>query len=79
MSGVDGWVPDEQTLRWVSGILHEDRIVDTMRAEVGDRQGDLEVGTREWWVLVTSIAVEHVTFDLGRQAALCAERSGRGS
>lgn len=56
-------------MRWVYGVLHEDRIVDTLRSEVGRRQGHLPPGSPEWWRLVASVAVEHVTFDLARQAS----------
>jgi len=62
------WKPDRRTILWASSVLHEDRISESLRQEVEDRRGDLNVGSAEYWRLVTSVAVEHVTFDLVEQA-----------
>jgi hypothetical protein len=59
------WKPDARTVQWAIGILHEDRIVDPLRREVAERQGE----TDDYWRLVAAIAIEHISFDLARQAA----------
>ncbi len=66
-AGPADWAPDRRTIEWISGILHEERIVDTLRAEVADRNLS-EVGSDEYWRLVASIAVEHITVDVIRMA-----------
>ena len=60
------WKPDRRTVTWISGILHEERIVDSLREEVRDRNTS-PVGSREYWLLVASIAVEHISFDIARR------------
>lgn len=70
------WSPDPQTIRWAVGTMHEDRIVDSLRAEIEDRQEGLAMGSREWWLLVASIAIEHASFDLSKRAAEWQQRSG---
>lgn len=62
------WVPDSETIRWVAGILHEDRILDTVREEVTRRAEERFDIPDEVWRLLVSVAVEHVTFDIARQA-----------
>ena len=57
------WKPDRRSVEWAIGVLHEDRIVDSLRREVQDRAHE----TDDYWRLVASIAVEHIAFDLGRQ------------
>lgn len=64
----DGWVPDARTVMWWVGRAHESRIVDTLRAEVIDRAPDLPPLPEAFWQLVAEVAVEHLTFDLVRQA-----------
>lgn len=63
-----GWAPDARTVRWVAGILHEDRIAPSLRAEFEERRGELTPADDEYWRLLGSIAVEHVTADLWDQA-----------
>ncbi|MHA6625521.1 hypothetical protein ACU61A_08845 [Pseudonocardia sichuanensis] len=60
------WKPDRRSVEWAIGVLHEDRIVDSLRQEVQDRKHE----TDDYWHLVASIAVEHIAFDLGRRLEL---------
>jgi DNA-binding IclR family transcriptional regulator len=60
------WKPDRRSVEWAIGVLHEDRIVDSLRQEVQRRMDE----TDDYWHLVASIAVEHIAFDLGRQLEL---------
>lgn len=69
-----GWVPDMETIRWASGVLHEDRIAGPLSAEVADQLGDVEPGSDDWWTSVASIAIEHISVDLHRQAAAWIDR-----
>lgn len=64
----DGWTPDARTVQWWVGRANEDRIVDTLREEVMDRGAHLEPLSAEFWRLVASVAVEHLTFDMVDQA-----------
>lgn len=60
------WKPDRRTVEWAIGVLHEDRIVESLRQEVQDRAHE----TDDYWQLVASVAVEHISFDLARQLHL---------
>ena len=53
---------------WVASILHEDRVKDELRQEIDERRGDLRPDSDDYWQLVASVAVEHITFDLIEQA-----------
>lgn len=62
------WVPDARTVEWFVGAADEERIWRTLRSEVARRAAGMDPGSDEYWRLVAEVAVEHLSFDMIRQA-----------
>lgn len=58
------WLPDPETVRWWTGLVTGEHIVETLEEEVKRRGGDLEPGSDAFYHFVADVAVEHLHFEL---------------